>query len=99
MGGRNQIYRGTNPNMKNLSYSSPQLFNLAIDMLVEQGIYQSRSEVIRDGIRRILKDNLHIIDALSHIIEYKPIKRAKQHGNTCYTNNGYEIIEKGMNEQ
>lgn len=103
MGSRNQTYKGGNPNMVNYSFSAPKTWTLAIEMLVERGIYQSKSEVIRAGVKRILKDCLHILDSLKGIIKYEPISREKQDGNTRYMSrfkNGYEIIElKGMNEE
>lgn len=43
--------------MKKFLVGMPQKLVEAIDELVEEGIYNSRSEFIRDVCRRYLKDN------------------------------------------
>ena len=104
MGSRNQVYKEGNPNMVNASFSAPKEFILTMEMLIERGIYNSKSEIVRDGIRRILKDTLHILDSLNGIVEYVPMKRVKQEGNTRYLpskhyyNNGYVLMKKSINE-
>ena len=107
MGSNNQVFGGTNPNMKNYSFTAPEGWMLMIDLLIEWGIFQSRSEILRNAVRRILWENLDIIKHLKDLIQYVPLKRAKptpnrwRKGAGRVINNGYTInyLEKGLNEE
>ena len=110
MGANNQKYDGNNPNNKSYSFSAPAGWMLAIDLLIERGVYCSRSEIIREVLRKILLDNIEILQALEGVIEYVPLKRVKNQKKSYniekawrmpgrVINNGYGIMYKGMNEE
>lgn len=104
MGSNNQVFEGANPNMKNYSFTAPEGWMLMIDLLIEWGIFQSRSEILRDAIRSILRENLDIIKHLKDVIQYVPLKRAKPIPNRWrqagrIINNGYTIMYKELNEE
>ena len=110
MGSDNQLYDGGNPNNKSYSFTAPEGWVLAIDLLIERGVYCSRSEIIREVLRKILLDNIRILEALEGVIEYVPLKRVKNQKKSYniekawrkpgrIINNGYTIMYKGMNEE
>lgn len=111
MGSANQTYDESNLNNKSYSFSAPKGWMLAIDLLIERGIYSSRSSMIREVLRKILLDNIHVLEAMEGVIDYVPLKRAKNHKKPYNNienawrqpgriiNNGYTIRYKGMNEE
>lgn len=54
-----------------------------IDVLVAQGLYSSRTDLIRAGIRSLIDDNtesVRVIDALSPRIGYQLLTKTELHG-------------------
>jgi antitoxin ParD1/3/4 len=56
--------------MKIISVQLPHGLIKAMDKLVEQGIYPSRSEVIRSAIRELLKKEMYAVESEESIPDY-----------------------------
>ena len=104
MGSVNQVYKKANPNMLNASFFAPKEHILAMELLIERGIYTSKTEIMREGIRKVLKDNRRILESYKGVIEYVPVKRVRYDGpakrvkSNRLVNNGYIIMNKDINE-
>ena len=88
---KNDRYKDYTP-MRVLTINIPDEQRLAIDTLVVNGFYPSRSEFIRDAIRRRFLDMERLDDIIAHILDDDPTTIRVPNGDGTY--NDLKIVRR-----